>query len=132
MSVPLICVALLGLLVILLGFKVSMARASTETVYGGEEDPESPLYKAQRAHGNTVEYAPVLAVMMLALAQSAQPAWVIWAIALATFFRYLFVAGILFPATMAKPNPLRLIVALGTYIAGIALVVALLIQALDI
>ncbi|TXS92918.1 MAPEG family protein [Parahaliea maris] len=131
MSVPLFCIALLGLLVILLGFRVSLARASSNTVYGGEIDPVSPLYKAQRAHGNTVEYAPILAIMMLALAQAPQPGWVLWSMILATFFRYLFAAGILFPATMAKPNPMRFIGALGTYLTGISLAVALVIQAVN-
>ena len=129
MSIPLLCIALLGLLIIVLGFKVSMARARTETNYGGEENPESPLYKAQRAHGNTVEYAPILAIMMLALSQSPQPSWVIWTMVLATFFRYLFAAGILFPATMATPNPMRFIGALGTYLTGTVLAVALVMQA---
>ena len=127
MSVAVTCIALLGLLLLLCGFNVSLARASGEVMYGGREDPESRLYKAQRAHGNTAEYAPILAIMMLALAQAAQPSWVLWAMAFATFFRYLFVAGILLPATMAKPNPMRFLGALGTYLSGLAMVVALLI-----
>lgn len=129
MSIPILCIALLGLLLVVLGFRVSMARAKTETMYGGEESPESNLYKAQRAHGNTVEYAPILAIMMLALSQAPQPTWVIWSMILATFFRYVFAAGILFPATMAKPNPMRFVGALGTYLAGIALAAALIMQA---
>ena len=132
MSVPLICIALLGLLLIVLGFRVSMARASTETMYGGEENPESSLYKAQRAHGNTAEYAPILAVLILALSLSPQPAWVLWSMMLATFFRYLFAAGIIFPDTMDKPNPLRFLGALGTYLSGLALVVALFFQAANV
>ncbi|GAB5452918.1 MAG: hypothetical protein Hals2KO_32460 [Halioglobus sp.] len=131
MSIPLICIALLGFLVIALGFRVSMIRARTETIYGGDDDPESPLYKAQRAHGNTVEYAPILAVVILALALAPQPTWVLWSIGLATFFRYVFVAGILLPATMAKPNPIRFVGAVGTYLAGFALVAALIIQAVN-
>jgi len=131
MSVPLICIALLGLLLILLGFNVSLARRSTKTAYGGEEDPESRLYKAVRAHGNTVEYAPIFAILMLALAQSSQPSWVVGTMLLATFFRYLIVAGIVLPATMAKPNLMRFIGAVGTYLTGLALVVALVIQAVN-
>ncbi len=131
MFIPIICIALLALLVFVLGFKVSITRARSETMYGGKEDPESALYKVQRAHGNTIEYAPILAIMMLALAQSPQPTWVLWSIGLATFFRYLFVAGILFPATMAKPNPMRFLGALGTYLTGIALAGALILQAVN-
>ena len=129
MSIALACIALLGFLVFALGFNVSMARASSQTMYGAAEDPENRLYKAQRAHGNTIEYAPFLAIMMLALAQSPQPGWVAWAMIAATFFRYLFVAGILLPATMDKPNPMRFLGALGTYLSGIALVVALALAA---
>jgi uncharacterized membrane protein YecN with MAPEG domain len=128
MSVAIICIALLALLLILLGFRVSLARAGDKAVIGCNEDPESTLYKAQRAHGNTCEYAPILAIVMLALAQEAQPTWVIWTMVLATFFRYLLAAGLLFPRTIAKPNPLRFFGALGTYISGFALVVALFIQ----
>jgi hypothetical protein len=131
MGIPLICISLLGLLVFLLGFRVSMARASSGTMYGGNPDPGSTLYKSQRAHGNTIEYVPILAILMLALAQAPQPSWVIWSMVLATFFRYLIAAGILFPATMAKPNPMRFIGALGTYITGFALVIALGIQAVN-
>ena len=131
MSVPLICIALLGLLLLLLGFQVSMARASSETLYGGETDPESKLYKIQRAHGNTTEYAPILAILMLALAQSPQPTWVLWTMIIATFCRYLLAAGLLLPTTMAKPNPMRFIGALGTYLAGLVLVIALVLQALN-
>jgi uncharacterized membrane protein YecN with MAPEG domain len=108
-----------------------MARAGSRTIYGGDADPGSSLYKAQRAHGNTVEYAPMLAVLMLALAQTPQPAWVLWTMAAATFFRYLLAAGILFPATMARPNPMRFLGALGTYIAGVVLAAALVIQAIN-
>ena len=129
MSIALICVALLGLLLFVLGFNVSMVRGTTRANYGSEQNPECKLYKARRAHGNTAEYAPMLAVMMLVLSQQAQPSWVIWSMVLATFFRYLFVAGILFPATMAKPNPMRFLGALGTYLTGLALAVAVGLQA---
>ncbi len=126
MTVSIVCIALLGLLVFSLGLNVSVARAHAKTIYGGEVNAESRLFKAQRAHGNTIEYAPMLAVMMLALALTETAAWVNWVMALAVFFRYLFVIGILLPATMAKPNPMRFLGALGTYITGPLLVLALL------
>lgn len=129
MSIYLICIAVLGFLSIGLGFYVSMARSKSGSLYGGESDPESTLYRAQRAHGNTIEYAPILAILIFALGQVEQPVWVVWSMILATFFRCLIVAGILIPATMAKPNPMRFVGALGTYITGIVLVIALLIQA---
>jgi uncharacterized membrane protein YecN with MAPEG domain len=130
MSVYLICISLLGLLVFALGFNVSITRNSRGAMYGGDIEPESRLYKAQRAHGNTIEYAPMLAILMFALGQIEQPNWVIWSMVVATFCRFLFVAGILLPATMAKPNPMRFLGALGTYLAGFVLVAALIIQGL--
>jgi uncharacterized membrane protein YecN with MAPEG domain len=132
MSIGLICIALLAFLCLALGFNVSMARNSSGTIYGCDINPENNLYKAQRAHGNTTEYAPILAVIIFALIQSPQPGWVMGAIVLVTFFRYLLAAGILLPASMAKPHPMRFIGALGTYITGFVLIAALFIQAVGI
>ncbi len=129
MSIYLVCIALLALLCLLSGFNVSMLRGSSGVFYGADPQPDSKLYKAQRAHGNTTEYAPILAVLIYALSQSPQPVWVLWCVVLVTVFRYVFVAGILLPPTMAETNPIRFVGALGTYISGLALVVAVLIQA---
>ncbi len=130
MSISLICVALLALLVIVLGFNVSLVRARTETIYGADADPTSPMYKAVRAHGNTAEYAPILALLIFILGQAGVSGWVLWAMVLATFSRYLFVAGIIIPASMETPNAMRFLGSLGTYLSGLALVVALLLKAL--
>lgn len=130
MSIPLICIALLALLCICLGFNVSMVRSNTDTLYAGSIDPSDALYKAQRAHGNTVEYAPVLALLIFILSQSPQPSWVLWSMIGVTFCRYLFVMGIIVPATMAEPNKMRFIGALGTYLGGLALTVAVALQAI--
>lgn len=129
MSIPLICIALLGFLCFALGFYVSMARVKERSRYGGDVNPESKLYKAQRAHGNTIEYAPMLAVIIYILGQSPQPNWVVWSMVLATTFRYLIVAGILIPATMAEPSPMRMVGSVGTYVAGLVLVAALITEA---
>ncbi|MGI9286699.1 MAG: MAPEG family protein [Pseudomonadales bacterium] len=131
MSIPLLCISLLALLIIGLGFAVSSTRAKTETIFGSSTDPEDPLYKMIRAHGNTVEYAPILALVIYILSQQPQATWVLWCMILVTFFRYLFAAGIVFPKTLAKPNPLRFVGALGTYLAGLGLCIALLLQALS-
>ena len=131
MSIYLICIAMLGLLCLGLGFNVALIRAKSGTLYGGESDPESKLYQAQRAHGNTIEYAPILAIIIFALGQSSQPNWVLWSMVAVTFFRYLLVLGILLPATMNKVNPLRLVGSLGSFLTGFALVTALFIQAIN-
>jgi uncharacterized membrane protein YecN with MAPEG domain len=132
MSIYLICIAMLGLLCLGLGFNVAIIRAKSGTLYGGESDPESKLYQAQRAHGNTIEYAPILAIIIFALGQSSQPNWVLWSMLAVTFFRYLLVLGILLPATMNKVNPLRLVGSLGSFLTGFALVTALFIQAISV
>lgn len=130
MSIPLICIALLALLIFALGFRVSMARASTRTMYGYDNDPQDTLYKAVRAHSNAVEYIPILALLIYILSLMPVAAWVQWCMILVTLFRYLAAAGILLPTTMNKPNPMRFIGALGTYLCGFALCIALLLKAL--
>lgn len=130
MSFPLICISLLAFLCLGLGFAVSLTRAKTETIYGSDTDPESILYKMVRAHGNTIEYVPILALLIFILGQQ-QTSWVFWCMGLATFFRYLLVVGIVIPKTMAKPNPMRFIGALGTYLSGFGLCTALLLQAIN-
>lgn len=132
MSIPLICIALLAFLVIGLGFAVSSSRAKTETIYGSSNDPEDTLYQMVRAHGNTIEYAPMLALLIYILSLGVLSTWVLWCMILVTASRYIFVAGIIFPKTLAKPNPMRFIGALGTYLAGFGLCVALLLKGLNI
>lgn len=132
MSIPLICISLLAFLCIALGFSVSMARAKSNVLIGCSDDPENSLYQLIRAHGNTIEYAPILALLIFILSLSPQSDWVIWFMVLATAARYLFAAGIVFPKTLAKPNPMRFVGALSTYFFGAGLSVALLIQAVGL
>ncbi|MBQ0759984.1 MAG: MAPEG family protein, partial [Zhongshania sp.] len=84
------------------------------------------LHKYIRAHANTIEFAPVLMVLMYILSQSQMAGWVLWSIILATVSRFVLVAGLIFPRTMARPNPLRQLGAAGTYIFGLALCIAVL------
>ena len=128
MTIPLICIALLGLLGFGLGFAVSMTRAKTKTVAGSSTAPDDVLYKMVRTHGNTMEYAPFLALLIYILSLTPYPAWTGWMMIIVTAARYLFVVGMLRSKTLAEPHPLRAIGALGTYIGGIALCVALLLQ----
>ncbi|MEH6548692.1 MAG: MAPEG family protein [Pseudomonadales bacterium] len=130
MSIPLICISLLGFLVIGLGFAVSSFRAKEDVLFEYPVDPENSLYKAVRAHGNTIEYAPILALLIYILGQYEASGWILWCMVLATFCRYLHAAGIMFPQSVAKPNPMRFIGALGTYISGFGLCIALFLQAI--
>lgn len=130
MTTALVCIALLALLVFGLGFAVSMLRGSTRTNTGTSGDPAEILHKVSRAHGNTAEYAPMLAILMYALGSMSPATWVLWCMGLATASRYLIVAGLVLSPTMAKPHPLRFAGALGTYLTGFALCAALLLQVL--
>jgi uncharacterized membrane protein YecN with MAPEG domain len=127
MQVPVICVAVLALLIFLLGFLISMVRGKTGIIYysGSLDDPTSFLTKAVRALGNTVEFAPIFAVMFLYLGSTNPDNWVYWAIGIATISRVLMVAGFLTATTLSKIHPLKAVGAMGTYFSGMALCIAM-------
>jgi uncharacterized protein len=124
--VVLICAAVLGLLLFGLGLSVSAIRFREGTVSGCEPDPTNLLYKFVRAHANTAEYVPFLAVLFLYLGAQAPSPITVSLIVIATLCRCLLVIGLIAWPTMAKPNPARFIGALGTYLTGLALCVKLL------
>ncbi len=124
MTVALVCTALLGLLVFGLGLAVSLLRGSTKTNIGHGLDPGDLLHKVVRAHGNAAEYAPMLAILMLAIAARGCTMWMVWTFVAATVFRYVHAAGMLLSPSLDRPQPLRFVGALGTYLSGLALVVA--------
>jgi hypothetical protein len=127
MQVPVICVSILGLLIFLLGFLISMVRGKTGIIYysGSLDDPTSFLTKAVRALGNTVEFAPIFAVMFLYLGSTNPDNWVYWAVIIATTSRVLMVVGFLTARTLSKIHPLKAVGAMGTYLSGIALCLAM-------
>ncbi|MCH2173844.1 MAPEG family protein [Myxococcota bacterium] len=127
MTTAVACVALLGLLVIGLGFNVSIARGKAQNTGGQPNRPDDPLFKAVRAHGNAVEYAPMLAILMFVLGSQGPAGWLLWVMVAATLSRYLHAVGMLMSGTLEKPQPLRVIGAMGTYLTGVVLSVALLI-----
>jgi hypothetical protein len=53
----------------------------------------------------------------------------IWTAVAATACRYLHAAGMITCASLARPNPLRFVGALGSYVTGLALVVATFLRA---
>jgi len=124
MQVAIVCTALLGVLLFALGLSVSAARGRSGLIGGSPSDPADPLYKRIRAHGNTSEYAPMLAVLFLLLGERNPAGWVTWTMIIAVACRYLLVAGFLLSPTLAKPHPLRFVGAAGTYLTGIVLCVA--------
>ncbi|HXW84483.1 MAG TPA: MAPEG family protein [Candidatus Binataceae bacterium] len=123
MTVAIVCVGLLGLLLFVLGLLVSGGRG-TGRAGAYPNDPADPLFKRMRAHGNTAEYAPMMAVLMLLVGERYPSTWALWVMGIAVASRYIFAAGILLSSTLEKPNPLRVIGAVGTYLSGIALSIA--------
>lgn len=133
MAFALLSVGLLGLLVFLLGANVSRVRQSVAvTQHEAEADPESELRKAIRAHGNCIEYVPMLSLMILAigLAIPMLMSWWIAALMLAAVAsRYVHAAGILTGGSIYQANMLKRIGAAGTYLTGVILSVILIIRA---
>ena len=121
------CTAILSLLLFGLGFAVSGTRAKSNMPTGCPDDPAHILYRMIRAHGNTVEYAPMFAVLFLYLGSHQPAAWVLWFIALATVSRIAIVVGFLTCETMAKVTRVRFLGAFGTYLSGVALSIAALV-----
>jgi uncharacterized membrane protein YecN with MAPEG domain len=128
MTVALVCISLLGLLVFGLGFAVSTVRGRSETLTGSSGDPGDLLHKLVRAHGNTTEYAAMLAILIYAVGHTSPASWVLWCMGLATASRYFIAIGLLHSPSMEIPHPLRFVGALGTYLAGIGLCGALLLS----
>jgi uncharacterized membrane protein YecN with MAPEG domain len=128
MTVATFCIALLALLLFGLGTAVSLTRGSSNRVIGHSDDPTDRLHKLCRAHGNAAEYVPMLALLIYLVGGQGAASGVLWTCVAATACRYLHAAGMILPATLAAPNPMRFVGALGTYVTGIALTVALLVR----
>jgi uncharacterized membrane protein YecN with MAPEG domain len=123
-----ICAGLLGLLVFGLGTAVSGLRGATNTVIGYNPDPADRLYKMVRAHGNAAEYNPMLAILILYLGAHGVATWIEWVFVIATAARVLHAAGMILSPTLAKPQPLRAIGAVGSAVSGIILSVAAIVS----
>jgi uncharacterized membrane protein YecN with MAPEG domain len=121
MQFAVFCIGMLGLLVVGLGFGVSMQRRSSGTIIGCKDDPSDPLYKWMRAHGNACEFAPILAILIYALASTGHGGWNGWLYFAAVLFRYLHAAGMILSPTLSQPQPLRFAGAVGTYTVGFLL-----------
>ena len=128
MTPAIVCIALLGLLIFLLGLAVSLTRGRAQKVIGFDPSPTDPLHKLVRAHGNSTEYAPMLAILMLVLASLSPAAWLYWVMYAAVASRYLIVVGLLV-GSLENPNPMRFLGALGTYLTGALLCIGVLLSA---
>jgi uncharacterized membrane protein YecN with MAPEG domain len=122
-TVTVICIALLGILLFLLGANVTRHRALTGKSGGNQmpTDPTAPLLIAVRAHGNAAEYIPTMIVLLLVCSALSNSWWVdVLAIA-ALVVRTAHAAGMLTSKTLASHGPLRDVGAMGTYAVGVAL-----------
>ena len=120
------CVVVLGLLLFGLGLAVSVRRFRSNTGSGQAADPTDPLNKLVRAHANTAEYAPFMAVLFLYLGTRSPSAPVVGLMVAATLCRCVLVFGLVAWPSMSRSNPARAVGALGTYVCGVALTLALL------
>lgn len=121
----LICTAVLGLLVFGLGLGISALRFSLQRLSGHPDDPGDLLHKVVRAHGNATEYAPFLAALFLYLGSRSPSAVVVGLMVGATACRVAHAAGLVAWPSLARPNPLRFVGALGTYLCGLGLCLSL-------
>lgn len=125
-SIILTCSASLIILTLLLAFWTSLQRGASKTIaYGAPLDPTSSMAKAQRAHGNSAEYAALLVALFFTVGFAYQGRdlgnLVTWTIIAVTISRVLHAIGFLVCATLEKPHALKAIGALVTYIGGIVL-----------
>lgn len=126
MNLGIVCTALLGILLFGLGLYVSILRQRLGQGIGYGSSPVDPLHRAVRAHANTAEYTPYLAVLFLWYAVHQPPVWITATIVVVTASRFLLVAGLLWGTSLNKPNPARFLGALLTYICGLVLAAGLL------
>jgi len=126
MNIAILCTVVLGLLLFGLGLNVSVTRKRYAKGIGHDAGPNDPVHRAVRAHGNTAEYAPFMAVLFLWYAAHGAPTWINITIAIATLARLLLASGLLWGGPLNQPNPFRAVGALFTYLAGLVLTASLL------
>ena len=128
----LLCSAILVIVYFALALNVSLTRRRTRTGIGTGDDPAGPMNKAVRAHGNAAEYVPIfVALFLYFLLSGANPGgWIAWVAIIVTVCRVLHALGMLMTQSFNRPpHALRAVGALGTYVGGLMLGVALLMAA---
>jgi uncharacterized membrane protein YecN with MAPEG domain len=121
-TIPIVSIALMGILLFLLGANVTRQRAIRDQAATQQPtNPADPLLIAQRAHGNASEYIPTLAVLIVVCSTLTDGWWLnALAIAAATA-RGLHAVGLLTSGSLANHKPAGMIGAMGTYVTGLAL-----------
>ncbi|MDH6170762.1 putative membrane protein YecN with MAPEG domain [Variovorax boronicumulans] len=114
-----ISVAILGLLLFGLGLAVTVVRGKTKVFTGTAPYPDHLLNRLIRAHGNTAEYVPFLAVLFLVVGAHQPGRLALGLIAVATAARVLLAVGLITCSSLSQPNALRAVGATLTYVIGI-------------
>ncbi|WP_432888714.1 MAPEG family protein [Kribbella sp. CA-245084] len=126
-TVTIVCIALMGILLFVLGANVSRNRALRGAGNQLPSDPSDKLLIAIRAHGNAAEYIPTMIVLLL-VCSVLSDSWAVDVLAIAAVFvRYVHAFGMLASRSLATHGPLRDVGAMGTYLVGIALGVTALV-----
>ena len=129
MNVYLICSGVLVIVYFLLAHNVSLTRVQTKVGFGTDSDPTSRLNRAIRAHGNASEYVPLFVVLFLYFLASGASGWITWVVVIVTICRILHPISIFIAPDLNGRHALRFVSAVGTYLGGLALGVALLMRA---
>jgi uncharacterized membrane protein YecN with MAPEG domain len=127
-TIPVVCIALMGILIMALGANVTRHRAIRGAT-GNQmpSDPADRMFIAQRAHGNASEYVPTLAVLIVVCTTLTSGWWLDTLAIAALAARLLHALGMLTSRTLAAHGPLRDAGAIGTYVVGLLLGVTALV-----
>ncbi|MEV6417758.1 MAPEG family protein [Kribbella sp. NPDC051718] len=122
-TITIVCIALMGVLLFVLGANVTRWRVIRGKNGGPQAstDPADRLLIAVRAHGNAAEYIPTMIVLLLVCSALSDSWWVDALSVAALVVRTVHAVGMLTAKTLAAHGPLRDIGALGTYLVGITL-----------
>ncbi|MEM1086211.1 MAG: MAPEG family protein [Pseudomonadota bacterium] len=128
-----LCSAALVILTLLLAFWTSLQRGASKTIaYGAPLDPTSAMAKAQRAHGNSAEYAALFIGLFVitgfAYTERDLGLAVSSLVIAITVSRFVHALGFLTCATLENPHPLKAIGALITYFGGLALAILVIVK----
>lgn len=113
MPISLTLLAAVGILYIVFGMIVGMARGKSQTSIGLGDDPK--LLLASRAHGNLTEWAPIPLMLIAGMEYLDAPITMLASLAIGYFIaRVLQSVGILMEGE--KPHPFRVIGAIGNLV----------------
>ena len=118
-----LCIALLGILVFVLGANVTRHRAMRGESGGPQmsTDPTDRLLIAQRAHGNASEYVPTMIGLLIVCSTLTDGWWLNTLAVVALAARVVHATGMLTAKSLAEHGPVRDAGAMFTYASGIAL-----------